>query len=793
MASRKKKMQDIASDFPMPDVPVKQGQVKKLCRRVLALLSENHRTGTPVQLVEFLKQSACLSQAEASAALRSMVADSMLTETQPGSGLWGVSLRCAWFESTVQGRRSGEYAVENPETGETYELYGTRKCPVLPGDRILVSPMPTSYEYPNDTAQVEKVLERGRKQWVCRTVSQVRIPRLEGAHFWVQPVDPFAPTRILVSGEAKSYREKAFVVELSDSPVQVCDGTFALGGDVIEVLGDMDDPSVEITIAVRRFDLPRTFAPEVLAQAQALPDVVDKKDYKGRIDLTDIGFVTIDGEDARDFDDAVWAMPHKDGWRLLVAIADVSHYVTPETPLDCEAQQRATSVYFPRCVIPMLPEKLSNGLCSLNPGVDRLTVVCDMIVSAQGTVSAYQFYRAVIHSHARLTYTAVYAALCGDSSDAVARGANPEDIQVLYALFQVFRDAREKRGAIDFETAETQIVCDESGKVQSIRKRDHNDAHRIIEECMLAANTCAADFISRQSLSGLYRVHGAPSPDRLETLRAELAFFGVTLEGDAKPGSKDFDKALSAVPEGPRREVVQLAMLRTMQQAVYSPVNIGHYGLNYPAYTHFTSPIRRYPDLLVHRTICAALAKKKYSPKFVAETGWLRLSRSARNVEKTLEEIRAHALVPEKSDFPVWNKLGLVCSAAERRADDASRDVTSWLKCVYVESLPSKTYQGIVTGVNRAGLYVTLTDMFVEGFVHVSNIGHDYYYFDEQTQSFAGESSGDVYGLGDRVCVRIESVDVDTRSIDFALDREPRCSRKSSGARRKISRRKKLV
>lgn len=781
MASRKKKLQDIASVFPKPDVPVKQGQVKKLCRRVLALLNESHKTGTPVQLVEFLKQSACMSQAEAAAALRSMVSDAMLEETAPGSGIWGVSTRCAWFEGTVQGRRSGDYVVENPATGDSYELYGTRSCPVLPGDRISVSPMPTSYEYPNDTAQVEKVLERGRKEWVCRAVSRMSSSRIEGEHFWAQPVDPFAPTKILVSGQVKTYRDKAFVVELSDAPARVSDGVYALTGEIHEVLGDMDDPSVEITMAARRFDLPYTFASDVLAQAEALPDAVDKKDYKGRVDLTDIGFVTIDGEDARDFDDAVWAMPVKDGWRLLVAIADVSHYVTPESPLDRSAQERATSVYFPRRVIPMLPEKLSNGLCSLNPGVDRLTVVCDMVISAQGTVSAYQFYRAVIHSHARLTYTAVYAALCGDSSDALKRGANLQDIQALYELFKAFRTAREKRGAIDFETAETQIVCDEDGKIQAIQKRDHNDAHRIIEECMLAANTCAADFISRKSLSGLFRVHGAPSPDRLETLRAELSFFGVTLEGGAKPSSKDFDRALSAVPEGPRREVVQLAMLRTMQQAVYSPVNIGHYGLNYTAYTHFTSPIRRYPDLLVHRTICAGSAKQKYTPKLVAETGWLRLSRSARNVEKTLEEIRAHSLTPEKGDFPVWYKLGMVCSSAERRADDASRDVTSWLKCVYVKSLPAKTYQGIVTGVNRAGLYVTLTEMFVEGFVHVSNIGYDYYYFNEQTQSFEGEDSGVVYGLGDSVSVRIDAVDVDTRSIDFVLVHETERRRKKSG------------
>ena len=773
--------------------PVKGALIRKGRRTILELLNKDPQRRTAPELIEYLQQNTCLSHAEIVASLRRMAKEADLkceVDSETKKSLWCLSGKSTWHEATVIGKRSGQYCIENPWSGnEMCPLVGLEATPVLPGDRVLVSRSWSSSSYGYDleeSAQIEKLVKRGKTQWVCRLTDKKPL-KIHGELFFLAcPIDPFAPTAILVRDAPEASWKKAFVAELEEDLIRTPGGFLEICSHVLEVLGDIDDPNVEQEVAVRRFGLPHIFPENVIAEADAYPEKVLAKDRRGRVDLRDIAFVTIDGEDARDFDDAVWAMPFEEGWRLLVAIADVSHYVTVASALDREAQNRATSVYFPRCVIPMLPEKLSNGLCSLNPGVDRLTVVCDMVISARGEVSAYQFYPAVICSHARLTYTAVFAALQGDPKDLQERGGNLEDIDVLYKLYGAFRAARERRGAIDFDTAEAQILCDESGKITSITKREHNDAHRIIEECMLAANTCAADFITRKSLTSLFRVHDVPTADRLDTLRSELAFFGQKLEGGQKPTAADFERVLERIPAGPRREAVQLAMLRTMQQAVYSPTNLGHYGLNYSAYTHFTSPIRRYPDLLVHRTICAALKKKTYTPEILADTSWFEASRAAMHAKKSIDAIRLKSDSPDKPTRVLWERLGLICSAAERRADEASRDVVSWLKCVYAKSLPRVEYAATITAVNRAGLYVTLKDSFIEGFVHVSKIGYDYYYFDEYTQSFEGEDTGEKYALGETVWVRIDSVDIDSRNIDFSIVRrsEPRSNAKKKKKKR---------
>ncbi len=484
-----------------------------------------------------------------------------------------------------------------------------------------------------------------------------------------------------------------------------------------------NDADLEIELAVRQFNLPHEFSPATVLETEKLPDKVLAKDRARRVDLRDIALCTIDGEDARDFDDAVYAQKLNEGaFRLLVAIADVSYYVKPGSELDHDAQLRSTSVYFPRRVIPMLPEKLSNGLCSLNPGVDRLSMVCDMVIDSLGTVKAYQFYPAVIHSHARLTYTNAWKYLSGES----------------------------------------------------VTEEESNDAHRLIEECMLAANTCAADFITRHHKLSLYRVHDSPSADKLLELRRTLSGFGLSLAGGNKPTAADYEKVVEAVTDKPYSDVIQTALLRSMQRAVYSPDNIGHYGLGYEAYAHFTSPIRRYPDLLLHRTIRGILSRRTYRPTVYAASAGVLNSLSGMALKRNLLSMP----VPEKTQKTTdpsrsaWLELGKITSACERRADDASRDVTAWLKCRYLKSIASvkQKFTARITAVTSFGLYVQLQDFFIDGFVHISNIGFDYYVYTPDGK-LKGQSFGDEYAVGDVVTVSLIEVDEDRRRIDFRLSR----------------------
>ena len=537
-----------------------------------------------------------------------------------------------------------------------------------------------------------------------------------------------------------------------------------------------NDADLEIELAVRQFNLPHEFSPATVLETEKLPDKVLAKDRARRVDLRDIALCTIDGEDARDFDDAVYAQKLNEGaFRLLVAIADVSYYVKPGSELDHDAQLRSTSVYFPRRVIPMLPEKLSNGLCSLNPGVDRLSMVCDMVIDSLGTVKAYQFYPAVIHSHARLTYTNAWKYLSGES---VTEEEVPESVQpgldCLYDLYKVLRRARKVRGAIDFATQETLVKTDEKGDIVAIVARESNDAHRLIEECMLAANTCAADFITRHHKLSLYRVHDSPSADKLLELRRTLSGFGLSLAGGNKPTAADYEKVVEAVTDKPYSDVIQTALLRSMQRAVYSPDNIGHYGLGYEAYAHFTSPIRRYPDLLLHRTIRGILSRRTYRPTVYAASAGVLNSLSGMALKRNLLSMP----VPEKTQKTTdpsrsaWLELGKITSACERRADDASRDVTAWLKCRYLKSIASvkQKFTARITAVTSFGLYVQLQDFFIDGFVHISNIGFDYYVYTPDGK-LKGQSFGDEYAVGDVVTVSLIEVDEDRRRIDFRLNR----------------------
>jgi ribonuclease R len=554
-------------------------------------------------------------------------------------------------------------------------------------------------------------------------------------------------------------------------------------GRVTEVLGDIDDPGMEIEIAVRKYEVPHVFSDAALEQAAALPGEVRAADRKGRIDLTDVPLVTIDGEDARDFDDAVYAEPTRigkskidNGWRLVVAIADVSHYVRPGEPIDLDAYERATSVYFPRRVIPMLPEKLSNGLCSLNPEVDRLAMACDMLVDERGEVQAYQFFPAVIRSAARLTYTEVAAILANTRGpEAGRRTALVPHLLDLHDVYRALLKARVQRGAIDFETTETQIVCDENGRIEKIVPRTRNEAHRLIEESMLAANVCSADFIARAKHPALYRVHEGPTPEKKTLLQNYLKALGLGLSISDDPKPAEYQALAAATKERPDAAQIHQMLLRSMQQAIYTSKNIGHFGLAYEAYTHFTSPIRRYPDLLVHRVIKALLESRRYPIGARSEGEPAKKARLARSA-KTAKNARpgAAALPPlaPGGELEAWEIAGAHCSANERRADEASRDVEAWLKCRYMREHLGEEFGGAVSAVTSFGLFVQLDGLYVEGLVHITELGSEYFRFDEVRQELRGERSGIRYVVGTRVRVQVSRVDLDGRKIDFRLVRD---------------------
>jgi ribonuclease R len=605
---------------------------------------------------------------------------------------------------------------------------------------------------------------------------------LQESGVWlVAPEDKRYGQDVLIPKGATSVAKagQVVVVELVEPPALFGQPV----GRIKEVLGEVDDPGMEIEIAVRKYSVPHEFSEACIALARTLPDKVRPQDRLDRIDLTDVPLVTIDGEDARDFDDAVYCEPATKGrgksatkgWRLLVAIADVSHYVETGSAIDVDAYDRATSVYFPRRVIPMLPEKLSNGLCSLNPEVERLCMVCDMFVSADGQVEAYQFYPALMWSHARFTYTEV-AAILGNTRgpEAMKRKDRVGDLLNLHGVYQALLKSRQKRGAVDFETTETQIICDENGRIEKIAPRTRNVAHRVIEEAMLAANVCSADYIAQSKHPGLFRVHEGPTPEKKEILQNYLKATGLGMSISDDPSPGEFQAIAEATKDRPDAQQIHSMLLRSMQQAIYTPSNSGHFGLAYGAYTHFTSPIRRYPDLLVHRVIKSILAKTRYQLPVLPTPGEAH-AKLARRLEKgnTLRPGQAKQ-APKKTNAEgmAWLAAGLHCSANERRADEASRDVEAWLKCKYMKEHLGEEYGGVVTAATSFGIFVTLDEMYVEGLVHITELGGEYFRFDEAKQELRGERTGMRYAIGTRVRIQVSRVDLDGRKIDFRLVQE---------------------
>jgi ribonuclease R len=677
------------------------------------------------------------------------------------AGEYSLTDHSSFIAGRVSAHRDGFGFVIPDEGGEDLFLPDKEMQKVLHGDRVLARVVGTDRRGRPEGTIVE-VTERANTHIIGRLLN-------EGGVWVVAPEDKRIGQDILVAGSPGKAKDGQVVsVELIEQPSRFKQPT----GRIVEVLGELDDPGMEIEIAVRKFGVPHVFSQAAIKQANKLPNEVRDADLGNRVDLRDVPLVTIDGEDARDFDDAVYCEPVKigrtKGYRLLVAIADVSHYVKPNDGLDGDAIERSTSVYFPRRVIPMLPEKLSNGLCSLNPAVDRLCLVCDMVVTLDGEVSAYQFYPAVMHSAARLTYNEV-AAILGNTSGPEA-GRRPGIVPHLLHLNEVFRallKARQERGAIDFETTETYIVCNPMGKIEKILPRTRNDAHRLIEECMLAANVCAADFLIRHDQPSTFRIHAVPTEEKLNELRTFLKQVGLNLGGGDKPEARDYAELMARIKERPDATLLQTMLLRSMQQAVYSPDNVGHFGLAYEHYAHFTSPIRRYPDLLTHRAIKAVLQGKKYEPTGI-DLSKLNTTISKASRKQAAKD-KAEGRQKNPKDLTIWDALGVHCSANERRADEASRDVENWLKCFYMKDKLGELFTGVVSGVTPFGIFVQLDQLFVEGLVHVTELGQDYFQYDEARHELRGERTGQVYQLTSQVTVQVARVDLESRKIDLVL------------------------
>ncbi len=679
------------------------------------------------------------------------------------------------FEGVVQGHRDGHGFVGSDDGTSSVYISPQEMRSVLHRDRVKVKIVRFDRKG-RPEGQILDILERRKTPIIGRLLH-------EGGAWLVAPEDRRFGQDILIPAKAIANAQAGQVVavELTEKPSLHAQPV----GRVAEVLGGIDDPGMEIEIAVRKYEVPHQFSDDVLAQAAKLPEKLRPADRKNRIDLTDVPLVTIDGEDARDFDDAVYCEPaaigrskKPNGWRLLVAIADVSHYVKPGEPLDRDAYERATSVYFPRRVIPMLPEKLSNGLCSLNPEVDRLSMVCDMLITAEGEIHAYQFYPAVICSHARFTYTEVAAIIANTRGpEAQRRTALVPHLLNLYDVYRGLLKARAVRGAVDFDTTETQIVCDDNGRIAKIIPRTRTEAHKLIEEAMLAANVCSAEFIEKGKHPSLYRVHEGPTPEKRQTLKNYLKALGLGLALSEEPTPGEFQAIAQATKERPDALQIHTMLLRSMQQAVYTPTNNGHFGLSYEAYTHFTSPIRRYPDLLVHRVIKALLGTDRYGlilpAGVVSSVGSFKKNGkpAGKGLPAAPEKVRPKLKMTPEEAF-AWETAGVHCSANERRADEASRDVEAWLKCMFMRERLGEDYGGTVSTVTSFGLFVQLDGLFVEGLIHITELGGDYFKFDEARQELRGERTGVRYSVGERVRVQVSRVDLDSRKIDFRIVRE---------------------
>jgi len=647
------------------------------------------------------------------------------------------------FKGTVIGHREGFGFLQVDGKKDDLFIPNHQMQRVMHGDFVLAQPAGLDRRGRREV-RIVRVLESRKKQIVGRFF-------LENGFSYVVPDDSRIGRDILVPNEHRNGARmgQVVVVELQERSASFNQPI----GVITEILGDNMAKGMEVEIALRNHDIPHKFSSAVEKYVKKFTEEVPEEAKKGRVDLRNLPLVTIDGEDARDFDDAVYCEKHGKGWKLWVAIADVSYYVRLRSTLDVEAHNRGNSVYFPNRVVPMLPEILSNGLCSLNPQVDRLCMVCEMQISAKGKLTDYRFYEAVMNSHARLTYTKVAKMLEGDEELRTRYSSLVPHLEDLYKLYQALLGARHQRGAIDFETIETKFIFNAMGRIERIEPVVRNDAHKIIEECMILANIAAANFMEKHKEPALYRIHATPSEEKLTSFRTFLSEFGLTLEGGLKPTTKDYAALLEKVKERPAHELIQTMLLRSLSQAVYHADNIGHFGLALEEYAHFTSPIRRYPDLTLHRGIKYLLAKEQGAKRKTTDTGGYHYS------------------------FDEMDLLGNHCSMTERRADDATREVADWLKCEYMQDHVGGEFSGVISSVTGFGLFVRLDDLFIDGLVHISTLENDYYQFDAAKQRLIGENSGMQYRLGDKVRIKVEAVHLENKMVDFSLmgsERKPR-------------------
>ncbi|MEN9450134.1 MAG: ribonuclease [Pseudomonadota bacterium] len=657
--------------------------------------------------------------------LRAMERDGQIVLTRREG--YGLPDKMNLVRGRVIGHRDG-FGFLVPDDGSDDLYLSARQMQlVFHGDRVL--------------ARVIGLDRRNRREGVIAEVLERNTPSLVGRFFKEKGVAFVVPSNnritqdilIGVDDESAAISGQIVVVEITRFPSFRQQAI----GRITEILGEHMAPGLEIEIAIRNYNLPHVWPDSVQEEITALQaGVLPSDEQADRVDLQDIAFVTIDGADAKDFDDAVYCERQKKQWRLVVAIADVSHYISPQSELDKEAEARGNSVYFPNSVLPMLPEVLSNELCSLKPKVNRLCMVCDMLISSKGELKRFQFYPAVIHSRARLIYNDVAAWLTNNKCPPAYKNLLPH-LQNLHSLYQLLRQTREARGAIDFETTETQVIFGPDRKIKQIIPSVRTVAHRIIEECMLLANVSAAHFLLKAKIPTLFRDHAAPAAEKLADLKSFLAELGLRFPNKKTVTPEDYSSLLKLIADRPDAHLIQTVMLRSLSQAIYSPENIGHFGLAFDAYAHFTSPIRRYPDLLVHRAIRHVLAKRKAKDFFY--------------------------------DKVTISRLGEHCSTTERRADEATREVLDWLKCEYMRDRVGETFDGIITNVTGFGLFVELRNIYVEGLVHVTALHNDYYQFDANRHCLQGERTGIVYRLGDRIQVRVGRVDLDQRKIDFEL------------------------
>lgn len=636
------------------------------------------------------------------------------------------------------------------------------------GDDLLLSERDMLTLFDGDRVQVRctGVDRRGREKACLVAVIERHTTKVVGQlkrdqdDYYIVPENRRIPHEIdLDNKQLMGAKDGQYVVAtITDYPCQ----RYRAFGKVTEVLGNELDPGLEIEVAIREHDIPYLWPLEVSAAANELNSEVLEADKLQRLDLRKRPFVTIDGEDAKDFDDAVYCEPRGDGWCLWVAIADVSHYVTPDSLFDREAEKRGTSVYFPGKVVPMLPEALSNGLCSLNPNVDRLVMVCEMLINKKGKMTGYQFFEGVIHSHARLTYGQVNAMLTAPGSKLGKRMTREHNALVphlnsLHKLYGVLKQARTARGAIDFDTQEVQFKFNAARKIEQILPLERNDAHKLIEECMLCANVATARFLAKLKLPAMYRNHSGPNPVKLKNLRAFLKVKGLKLSGGDKPTPVDYQQLFRRIEKRSDVDAIQSMMLRSLSQAEYSPNNAGHFGLAYSGYAHFTSPIRRYPDLLVHRAIRSAIRGKQ-------TTGLL---------QRMLKPIRAASRQKACTNYPYsFEKIDSFakhCSYVSVRADKASRDVEAWLKCNYMLEAVGDTFKGVITTVTQFGLFVELEQTKIEGLVHINSLGNDFYKFDGAQQALIGSRQSLVYAVGDTIEISVAKVDMEQRKIEFNL------------------------